>query len=126
MNPEIMSPVAVFIAGSMVGSFLNVCIFRLPKDQSIAFPASHCQSCHGAIVWYDNIPIVSFLLLNGKCRHCQSKISWQYPIIESLTAVMFLIFYQKFGLTPRGYLYLYLGLLLQVRLALLALLMVYL
>ena len=106
--PEIMA----FALGSMIGSFLNVCILRMPKDESIAFPASHCMSCKKPIAWFDNIPVVSFLLLGAKCRHCRVKISWQYPLIEIVTGILFVIFYRSFGLTPKGFLYLYLSLVL--------------
>ena len=107
-----MPTLMTFLFGSMVGSFLNVCILRMPKDESIAFPASHCPACKKPIAWYDNIPVVSFIILGAKCRHCRAKISWQYPLIEILTAVLFVVFYRNFGLTPKGFLYLYLSLIL--------------
>ena len=110
-----MSLMIAFLFGSMVGSFLNVCILRMPKDESIVFPASHCTSCSRPIAWFDNIPILSFLVLGAKCRHCRTKISWQYPIIEIATAVLFVVFYRTFGLTPKGFLYLYLSLVLLVQ-----------
>lgn len=110
-----MSYLIAFIFGSMVGSFLNVCILRMPKDESIVFPSSHCTKCQKAIAWYDNIPVLSFLFLGAKCRHCREKISVQYPIIETLTGVIFVLFYATFGLTPTGCLFLFmtLGLLAQ-------------
>ncbi len=94
----------------MIGSFLNVCILRMPKEESIVFPGSHCFGCQKAIAWYDNLPILSFLILGAKCRHCKAKISWQYPFIEAITGVIFVIFYVVFGPTPKGFLYLYLTL----------------
>ena len=105
----------VGIFGSLVGSFLNVCIFRLPKEESVVFPASHCQDCKRPIAWHDNVPVVSYLVLKGRCRQCKSKISWQYPFVELLTAVFFILFYHHFGLTAKGvvYLALSLGLLVQ-------------
>ena len=110
-----MEALAAFVFGSIVGSFLNVCILRLPKDESIVFPGSHCMKCLKPIALYDNIPVFSFLLLRGGCRHCRSKISIQYPLIEALTGALFVLFYFSFGLTPKGFLYLYLtlGLLVQ-------------
>ena len=95
-----------FCFGAMVGSFMNVCIFRLPKEESIVFPASHCQSCRKPIQWYDNIPCLSFLMLRGRCRHCRAKISWQYFFIELLSGALFVLFYQKFGLTVNSFFYL--------------------
>jgi leader peptidase (prepilin peptidase)/N-methyltransferase len=105
-----MSYVIAFIFGSMVGSFLNVCIFRMPKEESIVFPGSHCTGCQKPIAWYDNIPILSFLLLGAKCRNCKIKISWQYPLIEAISGAMFIVFLAVFGLTPKGCLYLYMAL----------------
>ncbi|MDD5773172.1 MAG: prepilin peptidase [bacterium] len=90
-------PLIVFIFGLCIGSFLNVCISRLIHDESIVFPASHCPKCRKKIKWYDNIPVVSFLLLKGKCRNCFERISWQYPIVEILTAVIFLCIFTKWG-----------------------------
>ncbi len=89
----------VFIFGALVGSFLNVCIVRMPKEQSVIFPRSHCVHCQRMIPWFDNIPFVSFLLLRGRCRFCHSKISIRYLIVEFTTAVLFVIFYRHFGLT---------------------------
>ena len=78
----------LFILGSSVGSFLNVLIDRLPRAQSIK-GRSHCDHCHHKLAWLDLIPVVSFFLLRGKCRYCGEKISWQYPLVEGLTGVMF-------------------------------------
>ena len=105
-----MDILIAFSLGGMVGSFLNVCILRMPKDQSIVFPGSHCFSCQKPIAWYDNIPVWSFVALGAKCRHCRSKISWQYPAIELLCGALFVLFYIYFGLTPKGLLYLYFSL----------------
>lgn len=85
------------IFGAIVGSFLNVCIFRLPKEESIVWPGSHCPHCNNPIKFYDNIPLVSYILLKGKCRHCHSPISFQYPLIEAITAFTSLILFMKFG-----------------------------
>ncbi len=85
------------ILGAVVGSFLNVCIFRLPKEESIVWPGSHCPHCKKPIKSYDNIPLVSYLLLNGRCRYCEKSISIQYPLVEVITALGSLILFVKFG-----------------------------
>jgi leader peptidase (prepilin peptidase)/N-methyltransferase len=85
------------IFGAIVGSFLNVCIFRLPKEESIVWPGSHCPHCKNSIKAYDNIPLISYILLKGRCRHCHSPISFQYPLIEGITALGSLILFMKFG-----------------------------
>jgi len=88
-----------FIFGAVVGSFLNVCIFRLPEKTSIVKPASRCPHCLKPIRFYDNIPLISFILLGGKCRSCGAKISWRYPLVELITAVFSVLLFLKFGLT---------------------------
>ena len=75
--------------GLIFGSFLNVCIYRLPRDLSVAWPRSRCLSCGHQIAAYDNIPVLSFLLLGGRCRHCRSSIYWRYPVVEALTSALF-------------------------------------
>ena len=90
--------VIVFIFGAMIGSFLNVVIYRIPKDESIVFPASKCQSCQTSLEWYHNIPIFSWVFLGGKCAFCKEKISAQYPIVEFLTGIIFVALYFKLGL----------------------------
>lgn len=92
----------IFIFGLIWGSFLNVCIYRLPLEESIVFPNSRCTSCQQAIQWHDNIPILSWLWLRGKCRHCQTAISPIYPIVELLTGVLTLTTIHHFGLNPTG------------------------
>lgn len=92
-------PVIFFLLGTCIGSFLNVCIFRLPNDESIVFPASHCPNCNNKLKAYDNIPILSFLLLAGKCRFCRTKISWQYPLVELATGILFALAAVRFGLS---------------------------
>ncbi len=87
------------ILGAMIGSFLNVCIYRLPKEESVVKPGSHCPKCHTPIRFYDNIPILSYILLKGKCRHCQASISIQYPIVEAITALSSLFLFKTYGLT---------------------------
>ena len=100
-----MYKIAVFISGSIVGSFLNVCIYRLPKGRSVIFPGSHCPNCTAPIHWYDNIPILSYIFLGGKARCCKAKISLRYFIVEALTASAFLILFSTFGLTPKFFAY---------------------
>jgi leader peptidase (prepilin peptidase)/N-methyltransferase len=91
-------PLAVFLFGLVIGSFLNVCILRIPAEKSIVVPASSCPKCGKAIAPYDNVPIVSWLLLGGKCRNCKAKISALYPMVELLTGLLFLACYFAFGL----------------------------
>lgn len=86
-----------FILGTVIGSFLNVVIYRLPRKQSLSYPGSSCPICNEKIKWYDNIPILSYMVLGGKCRVCKTKISIQYPLIEMLTGFLFLLVYLKFG-----------------------------
>src|SRR5579884_3317388 len=85
------------LVGLCFGSFGNVCILRLPLDESIRYPASHCPSCSGALRWYDNIPVISFLWLKGRCRHCHAAISWQYPLVELLIAALFVFSVWRFS-----------------------------
>lgn len=87
------------ILGLMVGSFLNVCIYRIPANVSLWWPPSTCPKCKTKIKFYDNIPVLSYLILGGKCRQCKEKISAQYPIIEAVTSLLTLIVVWKFGLT---------------------------
>ena len=89
----------VFLFGLMIGSFLNVCIVRIPQRKSIVMPASACPKCGAPIRPYDNIPVLSWLLLGGKCRACKAKISGMYPLVELLTALLFLGCYRVSGLT---------------------------
>jgi len=89
--------VVSIIFGAIVGSFLNVCIIRLPKEESIVWPGSHCPHCKVPIEFYDNIPLISYILLKGRCRHCHRHISFQYPLIEGITALSSLILIMKFG-----------------------------
>ena len=91
--------ILIFIFGLLLGSFLNVVIIRIPKEQSIAFPPSHCTSCNTTLKWYHNIPVFSWLFLRGKCAFCKSKISMIYPIIEILSAALFTIVFYTSGLS---------------------------
>ena len=86
----------IFAFGCCIGSFLNVVIFRIPLQRSIIYPSSRCLKCNSKINWFDNIPIFSWLILKGECRFCKNKISFQYPLIELLTGVLFFVsFYSK-------------------------------
>jgi leader peptidase (prepilin peptidase) / N-methyltransferase len=97
--PPILIAVFIFLFGLIIGSFLNVCILRIPGGKSIVLPASACTKCGAAIRPYDNIPVISYLLLGGKCRKCKTKISPMYPVVEFLTGLLFLACYEAFGLT---------------------------
>lgn len=96
----------VFFLGAILGSFLNVCIYRLPKRESILSPPSHCLHCGEPIRFYDNIPIVSYLLLRGKCRHCKEHIPFRYPVVEGLSGLLSLALSMKYGLTVQSLLFL--------------------
>lgn len=100
MSETILTEIAivVFIFGAMIGSFLNVVIYRIPKGESIVFPASKCQSCQTPLKWYHNIPVFSWIVLGGKCGFCKEKISVQYPVVEFLTGIIFVALYFKLGL----------------------------
>jgi leader peptidase (prepilin peptidase)/N-methyltransferase len=89
--------VAVVIVGLLVGSFLNVCIHRIPLKQSIVLPASRCPACGSALAWYDNIPVLSYAVLRARCRRCRAPISLRYPIVEAITAGIFLWHWIVFG-----------------------------
>ena len=87
---------SVFL-GALIGSFLNVCICRLPREESIVTPGSHCPQCKNPIRFYDNIPVLSYLLLRGKCRHCGKPISIQYPVVEGVTALSSWVLFTMYG-----------------------------
>jgi leader peptidase (prepilin peptidase)/N-methyltransferase len=97
--PCSLMPFYVFVIGSCIGSFLNVCIYRLPKDLSIVSPPSFCPQCRTPVRGYDNIPLLSYLLLRGKCRSCGAKISGRYPLVEALTGTFAVALFLKFGLS---------------------------
>ncbi len=86
------------LLGALIGSFLNVCIYRLPRQESIVWPGSHCPRCAQPIAWYDNIPILSYLALAGRCRHCTAPISFRYPLVELLNAAGYVGVVWIFGL----------------------------
>ncbi len=95
-----LGPVAALLIGCCLGSFYNVVIYRWPKGMSLVSPPSRCPSCGTPIRWVDNIPVVSFVLLRGRCRHCRQTISWRYPLVELLTGLMAAALYRTFGLSP--------------------------
>src|SRR4030042_5420410 len=85
------------IFGALIGSFLNVCICRLPREESIVTPGSHCPQCNNPIRCYDNVPVLSYLLLRGKCRHCGKPISIHYPVVEGVTALSSWVLFTTYG-----------------------------
>jgi len=91
--------ILVIILGALWGSFANVCIYRLPQDKGVASGRSYCPKCKKKIVWYDNIPLISYFLLGGKCRKCKKKISFQYALVEFISILSFLCIYYLYGIT---------------------------
>lgn len=91
---------AAALVGSTIGSFLNVVIHRLPREESLSFPPSHCPRCRARIRWRDNLPVLGWLLLRGRCRDCREPISWRYPLVEALAAVLAAALWLRFGPTP--------------------------
>lgn len=91
--PEVwlVSTIAAFLVGACIGSFLNVCIYRIPLDQSVAWPGSHCMTCGHALPWWQNIPILSYFMLRGKCHYCKATFSCRYAMVELLTALLFVL-----------------------------------
>ena len=89
--------IVFLLFGLVIGSFLNVCIYRIPRRESVAWPGSHCPACGYVLKYYDLIPLLSFLLLAGKCRQCRSHISWRYPTVEALTGLLFAASYLSCG-----------------------------
>src|ERR1700683_1411346 len=88
-----------FVFGCLIGSFLNVCIYRWPLDLSVVKPRSFCPECEAPIAWYDNVPLLSYALLRRRCRHCQKPIPARYPIVEALTGILFFSFTAALGPT---------------------------
>ncbi|MDD5439906.1 MAG: prepilin peptidase [Candidatus Omnitrophica bacterium] len=92
----------LILLGLIVGSFLNVCIYRLPRSESLVRPRSHCPHCRHILAWYENIPVVSFVVLRGRCKKCRNKISWRYPVVELMTAGLLIVLFLAFGLTVKS------------------------
>ena len=97
--PEYFAYIFVFVFGACIGSFLNVVIYRVPNEQSVVYPNSACPNCKKPIALYDNLPIISRLVLRAKCRQCGEPIHWRYPAVELLTALVFLLVYSQIGFT---------------------------
>ena len=95
---QIFIAIIIFAIGLVIGSFSNVCIYRLPRNESIIFPGSHCPHCNQQIKWYDNIPLISYIILQGKCRYCDKKIPRQYPLVEFLNGALYLFLFYFYGL----------------------------
>lgn len=100
LTPEIFQQIFIFIFGAILGSFFNVCIYRLPIGESIITPLSHCPSCKTRIKILENIPIISYIILKGRCRYCNVKIPLSYLIVEILTPTLFLLLLHNFGISP--------------------------
>jgi leader peptidase (prepilin peptidase)/N-methyltransferase len=99
LEGQIFEAVLAGLVGLLIGSFLNVCVYRLPRDLSVVRPRSHCPGCEKQISWYDNIPVVSYALLGGRCRHCRERIPLRYPVVELATAAAFALCVAMLGLT---------------------------
>ena len=105
MFPTILFSIIRFLYGIIIGSVLNVCIYRIPKKENIVTTRSHCMSCGYQLRWYDLIPLFSWLALGGRCRKCKAKISVQYPLIEALNGVLYLIVFLRYGVSIETLLY---------------------
>ena len=105
MLPTVMIYVIIFLYGIVIGSFLNVCIYRIPKGESIVKVRSHCMNCGYQLKWYDLVPLFSFLFLRGRCRKCRQKISVQYPVIELLNGVLYCMIFAVYGVSVNALLY---------------------
>ncbi|MBZ0113730.1 MAG: A24 family peptidase [Thermoanaerobaculia bacterium] len=99
MSLQLLVDLYLAVSGLLIGSYLNVVIHRLPREQSTVLPRSRCPHCGGVIRAYDNIPLISYLILRGHCRHCRAAISWRYPLIEGLTAICFVLSFEVFGVS---------------------------
>src|SRR5271154_1365777 len=99
MDERLIDTTLAGLFGLLIGSFLNVCIYRWPRDLSVVKPRSHCPECERPIAWFDNVPVLSFFLLHGKCRHCSAQIPWRYPAVEIITGLLFAYLVWHFGFT---------------------------
>lgn len=100
-----MIPAFIFIFGAIIGSFLNVCIYRIPAGLSVIRPRSHCPKCRHPLRWHENIPILSYILLNGTCAYCKGRIPVRYFVVEMMTALLVMGLYISFGLTAKFFAY---------------------
>ncbi len=105
MLPDIIRCIIIFLFGIVIGSFLNVCIIRIPNKEDIVKTSSHCRRCGYRLKWYDMIPLVSFLVLRGKCRSCSAKLSVQYPLIEAANGILYVLIVWTGGLGIESLLY---------------------
>ena len=106
---ELVPYMIVFIFGIVIGSFLNVCIYRLPLGESVVVAPSHCMGCGGKLRWFDMVPVVSWIVLGGKCRFCKAKISAQYPIIEGVNGILYVVICVVNGLNVVSFVYCLMG-----------------
>ena len=106
---DLIPYITIFIFGIVIGSFLNVCIYRIPLHESIVTAPSHCMTCGRKLRWYDMVPVFSWLVLGGKCRNCKSKISPQYPIIEASNGILYVVVCAVNGLTWSSMIYCFMG-----------------
>ncbi|HWR53462.1 MAG TPA: prepilin peptidase [Bryobacteraceae bacterium] len=95
--PPLFAGFVALLFGLLIGSFLNVCIFRLPNDYSVVGPRSYCPQCRRPIAWYDNIPVLSWFLLRGRCRQCRGRIRLRYPLVEAATGALFFTIFYRYG-----------------------------
>ncbi|MBU4306084.1 MAG: prepilin peptidase [Candidatus Omnitrophica bacterium] len=103
---DLLSKIIVFVFGSLAGSFLNVCIYRMPREISVNKPRrSFCPHCNKQVLWYDNVPFLGYLMLGGKCRFCKHPISFRYFLVELITAALLVVLYHFFGLSMRFFVY---------------------
>jgi leader peptidase (prepilin peptidase)/N-methyltransferase len=100
--PPWLELLTVTLFGLCIGSFLNVCAYRLPLGKSIVYPGSRCTSCGRELSWFDNLPVLSWVALRGRCRTCKQSVSWMYPAVEIVTALVFFVTYLTYGLTLLG------------------------
>ena len=105
---EVLKNTTIFLVGIIFGSFFNVCIYRIPRSESIIFPPSHCTNCGMKLKWYELLPVFSWVFLGGKCHTCKRKISIQYPLVELSTGILFLLLIQKFGFSGQAISYVFL------------------
>jgi len=97
--------IAIFVFGAIIGSFLNVCIYRIPEQEDIISERSHCLGCGNVLKWYELIPVLSFLIQKGHCRHCRKSLSLQYPLVEILNGLVYVLVFFRYGLTITTLLY---------------------